>query len=392
MIKDALDMDTDSTRSTPLPKLLIASGEASFDLFYRTRFLTPDPVIYIETPTTRSLLLSDLEVDRGKKQATVDEVVPTRTFEERLKANGKRANLPAIAALFLKDRHFDRVLVPFDLASGYSRALESEGIEIVVSDGELYPQRALKNPEEIRWVRETQIGVEESLEIALELLRKAEIREGLIWVDGEYLTSERVKSVLKQEMLKRNLLGRHTIVAGGEQACDPHMEGTGPLPAHLPIVFDIFPSHEETRYYSDMTRTFFKGAVSPELKRNYQAVLDAQNKAIDLAGPGVDSKLLHEAVVAHFSSMGYPTGIRPDGRMEGFFHGTGHGVGLEIHEAPRVGRSGELLAPGHIITVEPGLYYPGVGGIRIEDMLAITETGAQNLTTFPKTLKSAIID
>ncbi len=180
-----MSKESDDSVNTSLPKLVIASGEASFDLFYRTRFLTPDPVIYIETPTTRSLLLSDLEVDRGKKQSTVDEVIPTRTFEERLKANGKRASLPAIAALFLKDRSFDRVLVPFDLASGYSRALESEGIEIVVSDGELYPERALKKPDEIHWIRHTQVGVEESLEIALELLRKAEIRDGFIWVDWD---------------------------------------------------------------------------------------------------------------------------------------------------------------------------------------------------------------
>ncbi len=382
--------DTEDKQS--LPKLIIASGEASYDLFYRTRFLTPDPVLYIETPAARTLFLSDLEVDRGQKQATVDQVVPTRTFEERLREAGKRATLPAIAALFLKDNHIDRVLTPFDLASGYARALEAEGIEVVVDRGELYPERSLKTPAEIRWVRETQEGVEESLHIALNLLRRAEIREGLLWLDGEYLTSERVKSCLKQEMLARNLLARHTIVAGGEQACDPHMEGSGPLPAHLPIVFDIFPSHEETRYFSDMTRTFFKGSVSPELLRNYQAVLDAQNKAIDLAGPGIDSKILHEAVVTHFDQMGYHTGLRPDGRMEGFFHGTGHGVGLEIHEAPRVGRSGEILAPGHIITVEPGLYYPGTGGIRIEDMLAITQTGADNLTTFPKDLKSALIE
>jgi len=365
-------------------KLIIAAGEQSPDLYYRSGFLTPDPYIYVEIDGKSLLLLSDLERDRAKKQAKTDQVLSTSEWEEQATRDGKRPSLQNIASYFLKSRNVTSILVPYDFPFGLAQGLLAEGFSVSPAEGSFTPERAIKSREEADKIRKVQVGVENALWEVVALLHKAEIREGWIVSEGSVLTSEKVKALLKQELLKNNLIGQHTIVAGGIQACDPHQEGTGPLPAHLPIVFDIFPLSEESRYFADMTRTLFKGAVESRHRQLYEAVLSAQEKAIALAAPGIDSSLLHKAVEERFGELGYKTG-EVNGRMEGFFHGTGHGVGLEIHEAPRVGRTGVPLKPGHVITVEPGLYYPGLsGGVRIEDMLYITESGAENLTTFPK--------
>lgn len=371
-------------------RLIIASGEQSPDLYYRTGFLTPDPYIYAEIGNESFMLLSDLERDRARKEGRATHILSTSEWEEQARKEGKRG-LSAIAALFLKSRGITTLTVPYDFPFGLARNLQSEGFSVSPAEGSFTPQRALKSREEADKIRKVQEGVEQALRTIAGLLRKASVREGWIHLEGTRLTSEKVKFIVKQELLEHNLIGQHTIVAGGEQACDPHNEGSGPLPAHLPIVFDIFPFSEETRYFADMTRTLFKGEVASQHRALYEAVLSAQERAITKAAPGVDSSLLHQAVEERFTELGYTTG-EVDGRMEGFFHGTGHGVGLEIHEAPRVGKTGVPLLPGHVITVEPGLYYPRLsGGVRIEDMLYITESGAENLTTYPKDWSSVAI-
>ena len=363
--------------------LVIAAGEQNPDLYYRTGFLTPDPYIYAEIAGESFMLLSDLERDRGRKEGRATHVLSTSEWEEAARKAGKRG-LSTIAALFLKSRNVTDLRVPFDFPLGLARKLADEGFTVTPVEGDFTPARALKSREEARLIRKVQEGVEAALQDVVAILRRSEIKGDQIHYEGTPLTSEKVKAILKQSLLAQNLIGQHTIVSGGIQACDPHNEGSGPLPAHRPIVFDIFPFSEESRYYADMTRTLFKGSVSPAFRELYDTVLKAQEEAIALAAPGVDSSRLHQAVEARFEAAGYKTG-EVDGRMEGFFHGTGHGVGLEIHEAPRVGKTGVPLEPGHVITVEPGLYYPRLGGgVRIEDMLYITPQGHDNLTTFPK--------
>ena len=363
--------------------LLIAAGEQSPDLYYRTGFLTPDPYIYAEIGGESYMLLSDLERDRGRKDGRATHVLSTAEWEEEADKSGKRG-LSAIAALFLKSRGVTDLDVPFDFPLGLAKKLSDEGLSVTPVEGAFTPARALKSREEAHLIRKVQKGVEDALHEVVALLKRSTVKDGEILYEGIPLTSELLKALLKQSLLAQNLIGSHTIVAGGLQACDPHNEGSGPLPAHRPIVFDIFPFSEESRYYADMTRTLFKGPVPPVFRELYETVRKAQEEAIALAAPGVDSSRLHQAVESRFEAAGYKTG-EVEGRMEGFFHGTGHGVGLEIHEAPRVGKTGVPLQPGHVITVEPGLYYPRLGGgIRIEDMLYITPQGHENLTTFPK--------
>ena len=170
-----------------------------------------------------------------------------------------------------------------------------------------------------------------------------------------------------------------SIVAGGRQAADPHEAGRGPLRAGEWIVADVFPRMLATGYWGDMTRTFLHGRPTAAQRRMYEAVAEAQRLALSLVRPGAKGKDVHRAVTDFFARRGWKTGTGPDGRAHGFFHGLGHGVGLEIHEEPRLSPSGGELAPGMVVSVEPGLYYPEIGGVRIEDLVVVTETGCSVL-------------
>jgi Xaa-Pro aminopeptidase len=183
--------------------------------------------------------------------------------------------------------------------------------------------------------------------------------------------------------MENDCVAQHTIVACGDDACDPHNEGSGPFRAHEAIVMDVFPKSSENGYYADITRTVVKGKPSDALRRVYDTVLEGQEMGLAMVKAGGSGKAIHTAIHDLFERAGYKTGVINE-RMQGFFHGTGHGVGLEIHEAPRISRVDDTLQPGHVVTVEPGLYYPGIGGVRIEDTVLVTNNGYENLTTFPK--------
>jgi Xaa-Pro aminopeptidase len=175
-------------------------------------------------------------------------------------------------------------------------------------------------------------------------------------------------------------------VACGNQGCDPHESGHGPLRAYTTIIIDIFPRDMKTGYFGDITRTVVRGRASEAVKKLYAAVERAQEIAFQKLRAGVNGKDVHDAVHKSFTDAGYKTG-RVRGRMQGFFHGTGHGLGLEVHERPRVSVVSEALRAGHVVTVEPGLYYRGVGAVRLEDVAVVGERRSRNLTRFPKVLE-----
>jgi Xaa-Pro aminopeptidase len=249
-----------------------------------------------------------------------------------------------------------------------------------------FPERMRKSPAEVRRICDAQRAVEDAAAFAIGVLRRARVRGGVLYWKGEVLTSERLRLMIHREMLARDCIGRQTIVAGGDQACDPHCIGSGPLRANEAIVLDIFPRSDRHGYWADMTRTVVRGRATPQLRRQYDAVLAAQKFAIGRLRAGADGRALHLQVRKFFDELGYPT-ERRNGAWVGFFHGTGHGVGLDIHEPPRIGPAGSRIPEGAVVTVEPGLYYPGVGGVRIEDMVLVTRTGCRNLTHFPKVLE-----
>ncbi len=367
--------------------LLIAASETDSNLYYATRFLAPDSFIFLRIKGEKILIMSDLEVDRARATATVDTVLAYSEYEGRLKRRGA-ASTSAIDVVdeCLKERGITQLLVPENFSFEHARKLLERGYALTTKREPFFEERALKTPEEVRAIEASQRAVEAAVHRATGLLREASVRDGVIVHGGEPVTSERIKKLINVALMEQDCVGQHTIIAGGMQACDPHNEGSGPLRAGEPIVMDIFPRNTASRYFADMSRTVLKGKAKPEVKRLYDAVLAAQEEAIASVRDGADGQKIHARVMERFEQAGYKTGLI-DGRMQGFFHGTGHGVGIDIHEAPRISKTGSPLKTGHVVTVEPGLYYPAIGAVRIEDMVLVEPGGCRNLTDFPKVLE-----
>jgi Xaa-Pro aminopeptidase len=364
--------------------LFIAASEVDSNLYYATKFIAPDPFIYLEVKGERLLIMSDLEMDRAKAQATADRVLSYSDLEKKAKGQGiKDPTTVDIVHVVLKEAKIRQLLVPANFPFIYATRLQELGYSLKPKRDPFYEQRVVKTAEEVSHIEAAQRATEDAVAAAHAVLRQATIRDHTLWLDGECLTSERIKKLINVTLMERDCIAQHTIVAGGEQACDPHNEGSGPLPADRSIIFDVFPRSATSRYFADMSRTVIRGTAGPELKRLYQTVKDAQEDAIEKIKDGADGMKIHQGICARFEKAGYKTGS-VNGRMQGYFHGTGHGVGLDIHEAPRISRTGSLLQEGHVVTVEPGLYYPGLGAVRIEDMVLVTKDGCRNLTDFPK--------
>ena len=223
---------------------------------------------------------------------------------------------------------------------------------------------------------------------AIQVLRSCKIsRDRKLIYHNLPLTSERLRAVIDTAILRANGSASHTIVAGGKQGCDPHEAGYGPLRANEAIILDIFPRSQKTGYFGDITRTVVRGRASEAVRKLYDTVLQGQTLAFKQLRGGTRTADVHNSVLNLFEKEGYKTG-RKNGRMQGFFHGTGHGLGLEIHESARVGlNSLGKLRPSQVVTVEPGLYYPELGGVRIEDVALITKNSPRNLTRFEKVLE-----
>lgn len=367
--------------------LMIAASESDSNLYYATKFIAPDPFIFAEIKGEKVMLMSDLEVDRARHQATVDRVLSYSDYERRARDGGVQT--PAVVDVIhvlLQENGVKRIVVPANFSYKHARRLEQLGYQLDLGPEPFYEHRAVKTDEEVRHVEATQRATEAAVAAAFETLRAATVKGETLWLDGEPLTSERIKKLINVALMEMDCVAQHTIVAGGEKACDPHDEGSGPLPADQSIIFDVFPRSASSRYFADMARTVVRGRPTPELARLYQTVKDAQEEAITKIKDGADGAKIHREIMERFDTAGYRTGLI-DGRMQGFFHGTGHGVGLDIHEAPRISKTGSTLQEGHIVTVEPGLYYPGLGAVRIEDMVLVTRDGCRNLTNFPKELE-----
>lgn len=364
-----------------------AASETDADMYYATRFLAPDPFAWFRARGRDHLLASDLEIGRAREESCVDAVLSLTRYRKRaLRAGVRRPGMADILAAALRHRRVRSVLVPETFPLGMADALRRRGIRVTPRAHPFFRERVVKTPAEVRWIRECQEATERAVARAFARLRRARIRGSrIVERGGRALTAEDVKRTIDVALMEDSCIAKNTIVACGDQAVDPHNRGTGPLRPHRPIVFDVFPRSARTGYYSDMSRTVVKGRPSEAVRRQFAAVLEAQEMGIRAVRAGVNGKDVHQAIQRRFEEQGYRTGPR-NGKMQGFFHGTGHGVGLDIHEAPRVGGVDDPLPEGSVVTVEPGLYYAGVGGVRIEDMVLVQSRGCRNLTTFPKEL------
>ncbi len=367
--------------------LIIASSETDSNLYYATRFLAPDPFIFLQLGEEKIMIMSDLEIDRAKTQAKVDTVLSYTIYEAEARRQGI-ADPKTIDVLneFLRERGIKVLIVPADFGIRYALLLKDRDFTVEVKNDPFFEERLRKREEEIRYITDTLRHAESAVDKAIRFIRSAEIRNGYLYLGGRQATSEDVKRLMAVYLLEKGFIAQHTIVSCGEDTTSPHTEGAGPLQANAPIIIDLFPRSLTNRYYADITRTVVKGVASPEVKEMYDAVLSAQGVAVSLIKEGISGKDVHEAVLQHFKGLGYESG-EIDGRMQGFFHGTGHGVGLDIHESPRISKRVDTLYSGNVITVEPGLYYKGIGGVRLEDMVLIQKDGVMNLTIAPKILE-----
>ncbi len=363
--------------------LMIGDSERSADLYYATHFRAPDPFVFLWTPTDKILVVGNLELDRAREQAAVAQVLPSARYEARLREKGhQNPSFREVVLALLQDLGLKTLKVPADFPLDPANFLRREGIQLEVATSPLFPQRQIKTPEEINAIRRAMQAAERGMEMAVSTLGAAQVREQTLYFEDQVLTAERLRRLIHLALVERDCTARHTIVAGGEQGCDPHQVGSGPLRAGQTIIIDIFPSDTASGYFGDITRTFCKGAAPAALKRLYDLVHRGQQLALDQVCAGADGGQIHQALQDFFIQAGCETGEK-DGHMQGFFHSTGHGLGLEIHEAPRIGPKGDTLKAGQVVTVEPGLYYPGLGGVRIEDVVVVEANGCDNLTSFP---------
>ena len=367
--------------------LIMDCSESNSDLYYATRFMAPDDFIFIQHGGRKRLVMSDLEVDRARAQAQVDEVIAFSAIDARLKAQGvERPGTIDVVVAVLRDLGAKRLTVPGNFKLRHADALRARGFELVTRPDPFFDQRMLKTDDEVAAILDSQHATETAVGAAIEYLRAATAKNGALYGPDGIITSETIKKLINVKLMELDCVAQHTIIAGGVQGCDPHNQGSGPLRPNESIVMDVFPRSSRTRYYADMSRTVVKGRASDALKRLYDTVLTAQQAAVAEVRAGADGSAIHQRIVARFDQAGYTTGPK-NGRMQGFFHGTGHGVGLDIHEPPRISRLPDTLKAGQVVTVEPGLYYPDIGAVRIEDMVLVTDTGCVNLTQFPKFLE-----
>lgn len=371
-------------------RVIVDLPAANVDLYWVSQFSAPDPVIFVEHRGKRYLILSDLEFNRATRYATVDEILPRTRFEKPLRKARRGTTVPGMAqvvANVCRSLGARTITMPSSTHVGLADGLRALGLKLTILPKPFFPARLRKTAEELRALRAAQRVTMQAIRYAETILRESRIKSGKLSWHGTPLTSERIHTAVGMFLLQQGYhLPDDMIAAGGVQSTDPHHRGSGVLKPHQSIIIDIFPQHVKTRFYGDATRTFCKGTPSDALAKMYDTVTSAQEWAIREIQAKVHGTAIHQGIQARFVAAGFRT-EEINGIKQGFIHGTGHGLGLEIHEEPvRIGPNDYVLQAGEVVTVEPGLYYPAIGGVRIEDVVCVTTTGATLLAKYPKRL------
>jgi Xaa-Pro aminopeptidase len=364
--------------------LLYADTRTSADALYFGGVGVPDPFISFGHNGKKYAVVGALEFGRVRKQSDFDVVLPLENYLQRARELWPERRVGPAEVICLLAREFKqrRFTVSDDFPAGLYEKLFELGLDIQVADGVLFPEREIKSAAEAEAIRAGNRASAAGIAAAEKVLRQSRIKGRRLVYEGRPLTSERLKFAIEVACLEAGAISSDTIAAGGDQACDPHDRGSGPLYANELIVVDVFPRLAESGYYGDMTRPFLRGRASDAQRALVSAVRAAQKGAIALVRADVNGRDVHRSVVAVFEKRGFKTEHGKKGSV-GFFHGTGHGLGLQIHELPRMSGSIDyILKKGSVVTVEPGLYYPGLGGCRIEDVVQVTATKPKMLSRY----------
>jgi len=296
--------------------------------------------------------------------------------------------MAAVINLLLREQHLHKIFVPSNFPIGLARELRNYKIKVRPRKDGVFPEREIKRADEIKKISAALMMAEVGLAEGIQALKQSKIgRDGKLMYHGVALTADKLRAIIDVAIIHAGGWTNHTIVACGRQACNPHERGRGVLMAHQPIVLDVFPRSQKTGYFGDITRTVVRGRATEGVRRLYHTVLRAQEIGFERLAATSKAAEIHHAVRDFFEREGYKT-CKKRGQLQGFFHGVGHGLGMDVHEAPRINpNSKDVLQPGHVVTIEPGLYYQEIGGVRLEDVASVTSDGPRNLTKFEKTLE-----
>jgi Xaa-Pro aminopeptidase len=364
--------------------LLYSDTAKSADVLYFGRVEMHDPFVALGVRGRKFAVVSALEFGRVKRTSDFDAVLRLEECSERARRAWPRRAPGAgtVIALVARELKARTLTVPADFPASLYVELRGLGVRLDIAEGMLFPQRETKTAAEAQAIREGNRCSAAGIAAAERVLRASRPRKGRLIYQGVVLTSERLRTAVETACIEAGSVSESTIVAGGDQACDPHERGSGPLRPNELIIVDVFPRVSATGYFGDMTRTFLRGRANGAQRAIVAAVRAAQLAALRTVRAGVPGSDVHRKVEETFSARGFKTKRMARGSV-GFFHGTGHGVGLEIHEPPRMNATTHTpLKNGTVVTVEPGLYYPGVGACRIEDVVQVTPGAPRMLSRF----------
>lgn len=363
------------------PLFHFAESYNDADQYYLSGFLCPDPFAVLEIGRRKVILgVSPMEEGRALLETAGKVVVPLH------RRKGKALN--QVLADFIRGYGGERVRVLPTFPVGLAQELKGDGIGIEIDGKDLGERRRAKTKGQIRAIEEAQRFCEGAFDLVRSLLAGCPLRKGVLFHQGRPLTAQKVRSMVEVFFLENGFETSDTIVAPGQGGADPHWRGEGPIHAGVPVVIDLFPRSKKTRYHSDMSRTFVVGRATDTVREMHRAVMEAQDTAFERLREGVALAEVHKAVCDLFLKRGYPVPIEGKLPRRGFLHSTGHGLGLQVHEAPSVSVTPDVLGPGDVVTVEPGLYDRRIGGVRIEDVVACMPDGTvRNLTRYDRELE-----
>jgi Xaa-Pro aminopeptidase len=373
--------------------LIYADSLRSPEMRHEVPLGIPDPFLYAERDGDRHVVASSFELGRVSEVAPELQVLPLEEFGiDELYAQGLPREEIELEVILRAARRFgiEEAVVPGTFPLEVADHLRGNGIQVRADREHFVRRRRVKNDAELAGIRRAQHAAEAAMDAAREVLRSAERQNGSLQVDGEPLTCERLKIAVEQAFTANGAFADEFIVSHGAQTAVGHDMGSGPIAPNEPVCLDLFPRDRESGCFADMTRVFVVGTPSDELEEYHRLCREALERSVEAVKPGVAGSELHRITCEIFEEHGYPTLLsKKPGEVlqDGFYHSLGHGVGLEVHEEPSLGRApGELVA-GDVIAMEPGLYRNGYGGCRLEDIVLVTEKGPEVLTDYPYELR-----
>ena len=374
--------------------LIIGDTMRSPDLRHEVPIAIPDPILYAEVGGKRSVVVGSFETSRVVDLGTdlqvlaFEDVGMDALLKRGLDTYEVRRELWLTA---VRQFGLEEAVTPTTFPLEFADHLRAKGIKLEADQRFFDERRRVKNRFELDGIRRACRAVEAGARVGVDLLRRADRRNGSLVLEGEPLTCERIKLEVERAFGDHGAAADEFVVSHGAQTAVGHEGGSGPIASDDMVLFDLFPRDRESACFSDFTRTFSVGAASDELKEYHRLAKQALELAVGAVRPGVKGSDIHRQVCDFFHEHGHKTQLHKDeGEVlkDGYFHATGHGVGLEIHEQPGLGRiESEPLVPGDVIAVEPGLYRHGYGGVRLEDLLLVTADGCEVLTDFPYDLE-----